>query len=454
MRNELVDTGSKLASNGELASVPTADLVDVLNEQRPGAAAETLERLPEDRAVRVLDKPELDDAPAILAELPDERAARLISEMSADRAADVLAEFARDRRESILAHVDPAPRASLVTLLGYSAESAGGMMTTEFVSMPSTATVGETLDHIRTVERDRETVYAIYLLEPDTHRAIGTVSLRQLVSARPDEPISPLSRKRPFYSVSPETDREKVAFLISRHDLLAIPVVDSKGLVLGIVTVDDVIDAIIAESTEDVQKFGGVEALGRPYMQIAFGSMVRKRAGWLSVLFLSEMLTASVMQHFQSEIEKAIVLTLFIPLIMSSGGNSGSQSTSLIIRALALGQLKLRDWRRVAFRELPTGIVLGAILGLIGLGRIAIWQSLGFYDYGPHWELVAATVGAGLVGIVTFGSVAGSMLPFLLQRLGFDPASASAPFVATLVDVTGLVIYFSVALAILSGTLL
>jgi magnesium transporter len=236
--------------------------------------------------------------------------------------------------------------------------------------------------------------------------------------------------------------------------LLALPVLDSKGLILGIVTVDDVIDAIIAESTEDVQQFGGVGALGKPYMQMGFGSMLKKRAGWLSVLFLSEMLTASAMQHYEAEIEKAIVLTLFIPLIMSSGGNSGSQATSLIIRALALGQLRLRDWWRVATRELPTGIVLGTILGVIGITRIALWQSLGLYDYGPHWELVAATVGVGLVGIVTFGSVAGSMLPFVLQRLGFDPASASAPFVATLVDVTGLVIYFSVALIILRGTML
>jgi magnesium transporter len=442
-----------LLGNGS-ERMPTADLVEALNEQAPEAAAETLEKLSEDRVVRVLDKPELDNVPEILAELSDERSGRLIGEMSADRAADVLAQLDIDRRESILAHVERGTRASLIRLLGYSPESAGGMMTTEFVSMPGTATVAETLDHIRTVERDRETVYAIFLLEPATQRAAGTVSLRQLISARADQTIHELSLKRPFYSVPPDADREEVASLISRHDLLAIPVIDSKGLILGIVTVDDVIDAIIAESTEDVQKFGGVEALGKPYMQIGFGSMLKKRAGWLSVLFLSEMLTASAMQHFEAEIEKAIVLTLFIPLIMSSGGNSGSQATSLIIRALALGQLRLRDWWRVVSRELPTGIVLGTILGVIGITRIALWQSLGLYNYGPHWELVAATVGAGLVGIVTFGSVAGSMLPFVLQRLGFDPASASAPFVATLVDVTGLVIYFSVALVILSGTML
>uniref|UniRef100_UPI0035C981A4 magnesium transporter n=1 Tax=uncultured Methylobacterium sp. TaxID=157278 RepID=UPI0035C981A4 len=226
------------------------------------------------------------------------------------------------------------------------------------------------------------------------------------------------------------------------------------GRVIGIVTVDDVIDAMVQKQTEDVQRFGGMEALDEPYMDISFLTMIKKRAGWLCALFLSEMLTASAMQGFEGELEKAIVLTLFIPLIMSSGGNSGSQATSLLIRALALHEVRLRDWWRVALREVPTGLVLGAILGLIGIVRIVVWQKAGLYDYGAHWPLVAATVGAALVGIVTFGSLTGSMLPFLLQRLGFDPATASAPFVATLVDVTGLVIYFSVALLILRGTLL
>jgi magnesium transporter len=214
------------------------------------------------------------------------------------------------------------------------------------------------------------------------------------------------------------------------------------------------IDAIIEEGTEDAQKFGGMEALDEPYMEIGFFEMLKKRAGWLSILFLGEMLTANAMQHFEDELERAIVLTLFIPLIMSSGGNSGSQATSLIIRALALGEIKLRDWWRVALRELPSGLVLGSILAVLGVTRITVWQLAGFHDYGEHWALVAATVGAALVAIVTFGSLIGSMLPFVLRRLGFDPASASAPFVATFVDVTGLVIYFSVALLILHGTLL
>jgi magnesium transporter len=245
-----------------------------------------------------------------------------------------------------------------------------------------------------------------------------------------------------------------VARLISKYDLLAIPVLDDGGHVLGIVTVDDVIDALISESTEDVQKFGGMQAIEEPYTQIGLVEMVRKRAGWLAALFIGEMLTSIAMQEFEHEISRAVVLALFIPLIISSGGNSGSQATSLIIRALALREVTLRDWWRVALRELPAGLSLGALLGLIGVIRVLAWQWLGWYDYGEHYRLVALTVGASLVGVVLFGSLSGSMLPFLLRRLGFDPASASAPFVATLVDVTGLVIYFSVALALLRGTLL
>ncbi|MEO7366963.1 MAG: magnesium transporter, partial [Gemmatimonadaceae bacterium] len=255
-------------------------------------------------------------------------------------------------------------------------------------------------------------------------------------------------------TVLPTMDRQEVARLTSDYDLVVLPVVDEQRRILGVVTVDDVIDALQEEHTEDVQRFGGMEALDEPYTQISFWRMIRKRGGWLSALFLGEMLTATAMQHFNVELQKAIVLTLFIPLIMSSGGNSGSQATSLIIRALALGEVRLKDWWKIAIREIPAGLVLGAILGIIAFTRIVLWQRLGIYDYGPHYHILAVTVGMALVGIVTFGSFAGSMLPFLLRRIGFDPASASAPFVATLVDVTGLSIYFYVALFFLKGTLL
>ncbi len=437
-----------------LAEEHVADIVEMLDEQDSATVAHILQELPFERAVDVLDQPELTDAAEVLALLPDDRAGALLSAMSADRAADVFQEFDEATRQRLGARMDRQMRSDLRKLLAYPEHSAGSIMTTEFVSVPSSWTVQQTLDHIRRVERSRETVYAIYVLDPATKKLVRAVSLRRLIAGDPSAPVeSVVPAHRPI-TVAPETDREDVARLITKYDLLSVPVVDGEDRVIGIVTFDDVIDAMIAETTEDVQKLGGMEALDEPYNEIGFFAMIRKRAGWLSILLLGEMLTASAMQFFESELEKAIVLTLFIPLIMSSGGNSGSQATSLIIRALALREISLKDWWRVILRELPSGLVLGSILGAIGVARIAIWQWLGFYDYGAHWMLIAATVGGALIGIVTFGSLMGSMLPFLLKRLGFDPASASAPLVATMVDVTGLVIYFGVAAVILSGTLL
>jgi magnesium transporter len=435
-----------------LGSGHVADNVEILNQLEPVDAAAVLVLLPVDISVEILDKPELDFGAEIIEALPRQTATILLGGMSSDMAADIVQQLEEPARTELMQGLDAASRATIEGLLAYPENTAGAMMTTEFVSVPATWTVDQTLQHIRQVERTRETVYAIYVLDAFTRRLIGAVSLRRLIAGEPSDGIADLSR--PPIITSPLTDREDVARLISRHDLLAVPVVDKAGHVLGIVTVDDIIDAIIEENTEDVQKFGGMQATDEPYMQIGLLEMLKKRGGWLAVLFISEMLTASAMQYFEVELEKAIVLTLFIPLIMSSGGNSGSQATSLLIRALALREVKLRDWWRVALRELPTGLLLGSVLGLIGVVRITVWQKFGFYDYGEHWILIAITVAAALIGVVTFGSLAGSMLPFLLQRVGFDPASASAPFVATLVDVTGLVIYFSVALLILRGTLL
>ncbi len=431
-----------------------ADNAETLNNLELDRASQVLAALPVERAVEVLDQPEFVAAAEIIGSLPAPSAAALLNAMSADRAADIVRLLPEEAKPLVLSVLDDETRLAIERLLVYPEDTAGSLMTTEFVSVPSTFTVGQTLEHIRNVERTRETVYAIYVLEPHGKRLVQMVSLRRLISADPAAPILSAARDNKPITVTPQTDREEVGRLFRKYDLLAVPVVDHFGHVLGIVTVDDAIDAILQEGSEDVQKFGGMEAIDKPYLQMGFGAMIKKRAGWLCVLFLSEMLTASAMQSFEAELEKAIVLTLFVPLIMSSGGNSGSQATSLLIRSLALQELRLRDWWRVAMRELPTGIVLGAILGLIGMVRITVWQQVGLYDYGAHWQLVALTVGAALIGIVTFGSMAGSMLPFILKRLGFDPASASAPFVATLVDVTGLVIYFSVALVILRGTLL
>jgi magnesium transporter len=438
----------------ELLEEHDADIVAQLNQQDLETAASILSQLPLDRVVEIFDRPELARAGDLILELPEELAGQVLKGMSADRAADTLRQLDGPDRTKLLALLDFETAQSLKLLLAYPEGTVGSIMTTEFVSVPSTYTVADTLKLIREVEHTRETVYAIYVIDPHSRELVRTVTLRQLITGQPDQPILEVAPDRDPIWVQPDTDREEVARLISIHDLLAVPVLNARHRVLGIVTVDDVIDAILAESTEDVQKFGGVEGMAEPYLEIGFFEMIRKRAGWLCALFIGEMLTASAMQHYSDELEKAVVLTLFIPLIMSSGGNSGSQSTSLLIRALALGQLRLRDWWRVAVREVPTGITLGIILGVIGMGRIALWQTLGIFDYGEHWRLVALTVGVGLIGIVTFGSLTGAMLPFLLKRLGFDPASASAPFVATLVDVTGLMIYFSVALLILRGTLL
>ena len=431
-----------------------ADIAEFLDTQDAAEAAAIVEHLPLDEAVKALDQPVIDNAAEIVALLPRDRAARLLDAMSADRTADLFRLMGEPARTELLARIAPDVRETVQRLLHYPEESAGSIMTTEFVAVPSDWTIAQTLDHIRMVERTRETVYSVYVVDPARHTLLQAVTLRRLISGDPKAGVLTAAPERKPVTIGPHDRRDEATRLISKYDLLAIPVVDSRAHLLGIVTVDDVIDAMVEAQTAQVQRFGGVEALDEAYLRLGFGAMIRKRAGWLCALFLSEMLTASAMQGFEGELEKAIVLTLFIPLIMSSGGNSGSQATSLIIRALALRELQLRDWWRVALREIPTGLTLGAILGVIGIIRITLWQKIGFYDYGPHWPLVALTVGCALVGIVTFGSLSGSMLPFALRRLGFDPASASAPFVATLVDVTGLVIYFGVAAAILHGTLL
>jgi magnesium transporter len=438
-----------------IAGMRAADLAEALRELSVDAGAKVIAALPFDLAVQVLDEPELAHRrSAIVQHIPDATAGSLIDAMSADQQADLFRELPEKDRERLLRLVDAPTREALDELLAYSPGTAGGIMTTEFVSVPVTFTVQEALAYVTEVGRSKETIYTIFALDPQQGTLVRVVSLRDLMLADRSARIADVGNARKPLTISPAADREEVARMISKYNLLALPVVDAAGRVLGIVTVDDVIDAIVSEQTEDAQKFGGMEALDEPYTQISFGAMIKKRAGWLCALFLSEMLTATAMQHFEGEISKAVVLAMFIPLVMSSGGNSGSQATSLIIRSLALREITVKDWWRIAMRELPTGITLGAILGVIGFVRIELWQHLHLFDYGQYHMLVAMTIGVALIGIVGFGSLAGSMLPFLLKRLGFDPASASAPFVATLVDVTGLIIYFSVAFLFLRGTLL
>jgi magnesium transporter len=437
-----------------LANEAAEDIVDRLNREKPGFTASVLLALPDVQCIEVLDQPELARGAAILSAMPADRAAWALGQMSADRAADIVRDMRVSVRSEMLALVDPETKHALDQILPYSEDCAGGLMTTEFVAVPADWTVSQVLAHIRSVEHTRETVYAIFVTDPQTAVLLRAVPLRLLVVADPDSNVLAVAPTRKLTTVAPDAPLDETVRLISKYNLLAIPVVDSQDHIIGIVTVDDAVDTLVARQDAEVQHFGGMEPLDAPYMHVGFFEMIRKRAGWLCVLFLAEMLTASAMQTYEDALERAAVLAMFIPLIMSSGGNSGSQATSLIIRALALEEVRLRDWWRVILRELPSGLMLGAILGTMGAVRITIWQELGIFDYGPHWMLIAGTIAASLIGIVTFGSLVGSVLPFIVKRLGFDPAAASAPFVATLVDVTGIVIYFSFATLILRGPLL
>jgi len=435
------------------------------HEERPRLSPEELDALvyalPANELLRELGTLHPDDAAELMSRLPDDVLAQLkpgqqllevVEEFADDDAADVVARLNEDTQEFILEGLTEGE--VVEHLMTYDPETAGGLMTTDVITVRAGTTVGEATVQIRdhAPDDDRAPVFHVYVVDPD-RRLVGIVPLNRIVLASSDRKVNDIADE-PEVTVAPTMDQEQVARTMARYNVTAVPVVGPRGVLLGEVTFDDVIDVVEAEQTEDILKFGGMEALDVPYTTIRLSEMLKKRAGWLLVLFVSEMFTATAMGHFEHEIQRAVVLALFIPLIISSGGNSGSQATSLIIRALALGELKLADWWRVAMRELPSGLALGSILGVVGFMRINIWQALGWYDYGIHHMRVAFTVGTALVGVVTFGCLAGSMLPFVLKRLGFDPASASAPFVATLVDVTGIVIYFSVAAIVLSGTLL
>jgi magnesium transporter len=324
-------------------------------------------------------------------------------------------------------------------------------MTPNYLAVREHWTVQAVLDYVRQHGQDSETLNVIYVVD-DQGLLIDDVRIREFLLAPLDKHVAELMDRR-FVTLTAADDQHKAVGIFRQYDRTALPVTDTAGMLIGIVTIDDVLDVAEAAATAEIQRIGGSEALDEPYMRIAFGTMIRKRAGWLTALFLGEMLTATAMGAFEAEISRAVVLALFVPLIISSGGNSGSQASTLVIRALALGEVGIADWWRVMRREVLAGLALGAILGTIGFLRITLWSA--FSDvYGEHWLLVAITVAISLVGVVLWGTLSGSLLPFLLRRLGFDPAASSAPFVATLVDVTGLVIYFSVALVVLRGTLL
>lgn len=388
---------------------------------------------------------------ALLAALPRRAERQLwVRQLAPDDAADLLQEADEAARAELLELLDPETRREVTALLAYAEDAAGGLMSPRYARLRAEMRVDEAISYLRRQARmSLETIYYIYVLDA-AQRLIGVVSFRELFAAPAEKTVRDVMRTQ-LVTVPSDMDQEAVSQVFAETDLLAVPVVDADGHIQGIVTVDDIVDVVREEATEDIQKIGGSAALDAPYLEVGLGGMVRKRVVWLAVLFLGSLLTATVIGHYEAAITKAVVLALFIPLIISSGGNSGSQATTLVIRALAIGELRLQDWWRVLLKELGSGLALGAILGAIGFVRV--WLFPGPDAALSQATLVALTVAASLVGIVLWGSLVGAMLPFVLSRLGFDPASASAPFVATIVDVTGLVIYFSVAAVILRDAL-
>jgi magnesium transporter len=393
------------------------------------------------------------DQEELVLSLPPEERRSWVRLLPPDDAADLVQEATPEERDGLLALLDDTTRREVTALLAYAEDEAGGLMNPRFARVRPDATVDEAISYLRRQARERnaEAIYYAYVLDEE-QRLLGVASFRDLFAASPERRVRDVMRTD-VVSVGEEMDQEAVSRVFAESDLAAVPVVDAQGRMKGIVTVDDIVDVVEEEATEDIQKFGGVEALGVPYLEVGLAAMVRKRGLWLAALFLGEMLTATAMAFFEHQIASAVVLAVFLPLIISSGGNSGSQASTLVIRAMALGEVRLRDWWRVAGREVATGLALGAVLGAIGFVRIVVWERIG-HVYGEHYLRIAATVALSLLGVVTLGTIAGSLLPFLLRRLGLDPASASAPFVATLVDVAGVVIYFGAASVILAGALL
>jgi len=386
------------------------------------------------------------DQRTLLLGLPQEQQHVWMRLLAPDDAADIIQEAGPERRDELLSLLDEPTKKEVVALLAYKEDEAGGLMNPRFARLRPDLTVDAAISYLRKEAITGVHIYYAYVLDAEQH-LLGVVSLRQLFAADPGKLVQDIMEKDVTW-VSADTDQKEVSRVVRSSRLLAIPVLAADRRMVGIVTVDDVVDVVEEAASRDIQNIGGMEALDTPYLHASLPQMVRKRAGWLAILFIGEMFTATAMSFFEGEISKAVVLALFLPLIISSGGNSGSQATSLVIQAMALGDVRLRDWFRVVGREFVSGVALGIILGTIGLTRIFVWQGV-FGTYGEQTPILAVTILCSLIGVVTFGTIAGSMLPFILRRCGLNPASASAPFVATLVDVTGLVIYFSIARVIM-----
>jgi magnesium transporter len=450
---ELVRAGDLRALREAVDGFEPSDLAALIDALPEGDDAVLFRVLHRDQAVAVFEYLPHEKQEGLVEALAHERErlAALLNTLSPDERTAFFEELPGPVAQRLMTLLDPKERDVAVRLLGYPEDSIGRLMTTDYVAIRPDWTVEQALQHVRRFGKDSETISVLYVVEQG-FKLVDDLRIRELILADPGATIRSLCDGR-FVSLRAADDQETAVGAFREHDRVALPVTDSTGVLLGIVTIDDVLAVAEEEATEDIQKLGGLEALDEPYLRTGFGELLKKRARWLVLLFLGETLTASAMGHYEAEIASAVVLVLFVPLIISSGGNSGSQAATLVIRALAVGEVTLRDWWRVMRREVMTGLALGGILGTIGFGRVALWANV-FDVYGPHWLLVAITVGVSLVGVVMWGTLIGSMLPFVMRRLGADPAVSSAPFVATLVDVTGLVLYFTVAAMVLRGTLL
>jgi len=425
-----------------------ADVAEVIEDLPAKDSGILFRLLPRDMAALAFEYLPPHQQSEVVSTLGNEELKKLLNEMAPDDRTRLLEELPAEVTRRVLTTLTPAELKVARELLGYPERSAGRYMTPEFLTVPANSTAVEALDYVRKHGQGRETLNVLYVVD-EKGRLLDDVRLASLVLAKPDTRVADI-HDRQLISIPATADREEIITFFEKYDRVALPVTDSQGVLLGIITVDDVLDVAEEEATEDIQRMGGMEALEAPYLDIGIAGMLRKRIGWLTVLFFGQMFTATAMAHYQDAITQAVFLSAFVPLIISSGGNSGSQATSLIIRALAVRDVSLSDWWRVALRESVSGIALGLFLGVLGTLRIVLWP--GREDiYGPHFGWVGVAVGLSVVGVVMFGTMCGSMLPFLLRRLGLDPAAASAPFVATLVDVTGVVIYFTVASAILAG---
>jgi len=431
-----------LAGVGELvADLPAPDLADLVNQLPRAEAAMVIMMLPVPRAIELCDQPTLRRRGAILEQLEPDRAAEILDGLSADERTDIIQQMSQHARRRVLLKLPPVVRVEVEHLLEYPAHTAGGIMTTEFVRLDPTMTVGDALKHIRAVARDKESIYACYVLEPTSWRLLGAVSLRDLVMAERQSLVAEVMRRNPI-TVAALDDQESVAHKIAKYNLLAVPVLEQDGRVVGFVTVDDVIDVLIEEQTEDIMRMAAVEpgALDRPYFDNSIARVVRKRVGWLLLLFVAETFTGTVLRYFESELAAVVALSFFIPLLIGTGGNAGSQTVTTIIRAMALGEIRLRQAWRVLARETSTGAVIGVLIAAVAFGRALLWGST---------MPLALTVSISVLAICAWSTTIGSLIPLMAHRLRIDPAVLSAPLIATLVDATGLVIYFSIAKIVL-----